>query len=132
MATESKKETASTKADAPDLESVMNVLHSDVADVDAGTAIDSIDGWVDYLKGHKDDGVKKLSASLKDLKKLLKGQKTEALDIVSALSRLGEQTSALGDSAERGVKGPLHLLGKTLISFSYKIEKMADKASKED
>jgi hypothetical protein len=127
MTTEQKTNTASTKEDTPDIDSLVDVLHSDVTDVDTGTAVDSIDEWIDFLKGHKEEGVKEISTSLKDLKKLLKGKHSDASEISSTLSQLGEQTNAVGDSAQRGVKGPLHTVGKALISFSHKVEKMADK-----
>jgi hypothetical protein len=127
MTTEQKTNTASTKEDTPDIDSLVDVLHSDVTDVDTGTAVDSIDEWIDFLKGHKEEGVKEISTSLKELKKLLKGKSSDASEIASVLSQLGEQTNAAGDSAQRGVKGPLHTVGKALISFSHKVEKMADK-----
>ncbi|MBE9013515.1 hypothetical protein IQ250_25305 [Pseudanabaenaceae cyanobacterium LEGE 13415] len=117
---------------APDIESLTEVLHSDATEVEPEEAIDSIDEWVDFLKGHKEDNIKELSASLKELKKLLKGKKTEASQIVEALAKLGEQTNAIGDEAARGVKGPVHTLGKALITFSHKIERAAAKAEKEE
>jgi hypothetical protein len=127
MATQSKENAASTKDNAPDIDAVMDVLHSDISDLDSSSAVDAIDEWVDFLKGHKEEGVKELSSSLKDLKKLLKGKNSDPSEIAAVLNTLGEQTNALGDSAERGVKGPLHTLGKGLVTFSHKVEKMADK-----
>jgi hypothetical protein len=115
---------------APDVESAIDFLHGDITEVESDEGIDAIDEWVDFLKGHKEEGIKELSASLKELKKLLKGKKTEASDIAEVLAKLGEQTNAIGDDAERGVKGPVHKLGKALISASHKIEKMAEKADK--
>ncbi|MBD1844786.1 hypothetical protein H6F89_15570 [Cyanobacteria bacterium FACHB-63] len=116
---------------APDIESLTEILHSDPAEIESEEAIDSIDEWVDFLKGHKEENIKELSASLKELKKLLKGKKTEASQIVEVLAKLGEQTNAIGDEAGRGVKGPTHTLGKALITFSHKIERAATKAEKE-
>ncbi len=115
----------------PDIESLTEILHSDITEIESDAAIDSIDEWVDFLKGHKEDNIKELSASLKELKKLLKGKKTEASAIVEALSKLGEQTNAIGDEAGRGVKGPVHTLGKALITFSHKIERAAAKSEKD-
>lgn len=112
----------------PDIESVIDFLHSDITEVESTEGVDAIDEWVDFLKGHKEENIKELSASLKELKKLLKGKKTEPSEIVEVLAKLGEQTNAIGDEAERGVKGPAHKLGKALISSSHKIEKMAEKA----
>lgn len=125
------KSTDSELNNAPDIESLTEVLHSDITEVEPEQAIDSIDEWVDFLKGHKEENIKELSASLKELKKLLKGKKTEASQIVEVLAKLGEQTNAIGDEAERGVKGPAHTLGKALITFSHKIERAAAKAEKE-
>lgn len=116
---------------APDIESLTEILHSDATEIESEEAIDSIDEWVDFLKGHKEDNVKELSASLKELKKLLKAKKTEASQIVEALQKLGEQTNAIGDEAGRGVKGPVHTLGKALITFSHKVERAAAKSEKE-
>lgn len=112
---------------APDVESLTEILHGDPTDIEADEAINSIDEWLDFLKGHKEDNIKELSASLKDLKKLLKGKKSEGSEIAAVLATLGEQTNAIGDEAARGVKGPLHTLGKALITFSHKIERTAAK-----
>jgi hypothetical protein len=112
---------------APDVESLTEILHSDPTEIESDEAIDSIDEWMDFLKGHKEDNVKELSASLKELKKLLKGKKSEGSEIAEVLAKLGEQTNAIGDEAVRGVKGPLHTLGKALISFSHKVERAANK-----
>jgi hypothetical protein len=115
---------------APDVESLTEILHGDPTEIDADEALDSIDEWVDFLKGHKEENIKELSASLKELKKLLKGKKTEASEIASVLATLGEQTTAIGDEAARGVKGPLHTLGKAMITFSHKIERSTAKDEK--
>ncbi|MBW4444407.1 MAG: hypothetical protein KME10_24945 [Plectolyngbya sp. WJT66-NPBG17] len=131
-AKKSDSNTAESDVDnAPDIESLTEILHGDITEIESDEAIDSIDEWVDFFKGHKEDNVKELSASLKDLKKLLKGKRTEATQIVEALAKLGEQTNAIGDEAGRGVKGPVHTLGKALITFSHKIERAAAKAEKE-
>lgn len=114
----------------PDIESMIDFLHGDITEAESTDGIDMIDEWVDFLKGHKEDNIKELSASLKELKKLLKGKKTEPNEIAAVLAKLGEQTNAIGDDSERGVKGPAHKLGKALISSSHKIEKVAEKADK--
>jgi hypothetical protein len=123
--------TESKVDNAPDVESLTELLHSDITEIESTNAIDSIEEWVDFLKGHKADNIKEVSASLKELKKLLKGKKSEAGEIAAELTKLGEQTTAIGDDAERGVKGPLHALGKALITFSHKIERAAAKAQKD-
>ncbi|MBC7824479.1 MAG: hypothetical protein H7126_11520, partial [Candidatus Parcubacteria bacterium] len=69
-----------------------------------------------------------LSASLKELKKLLKGKKSEASEIAEVLEQLGEQTTAIGDDSGKGIKGPLHKVGKALAQAAKKIEKAAEKA----
>jgi hypothetical protein len=123
-----KEETKNVDAqdNAPDIESVIEFFHGDITEVESEAGIDSIDEWVDFLKGHKEEGIKELSASLKQLKKLLKAKNADAGEIAEVLNQLGEQTNAIGDDAERGVKGPLHKLGKALISSSHKVEKFAD------
>lgn len=139
-AMEEKQSTASHQAEAkhadadqddasPDVDSLVEVLHSDVTELESEDAIESIDLWVNFLKGHKEDNVKALSASLKELKKLLKGKKSETSEIAAVLEQLGEQTTAIGDESGRGVKGPLHTVGKALAQAAKKIEKSADKAN---
>ena len=113
---------------SPEVDSLVEVLHGDVTEIEADTAIESIDVWVNFLKGHKEENVKELSASLKELKKLLKGKKTEAREIAEVLEQLGEQTTAIGDDSGKGIKGPLHKVGKALAQAAKKIEKVAEKA----
>jgi hypothetical protein len=114
--------------ETPDAESLVEILHGDVTEIEPSEAIGQIDLWINFLKGHKEENIKEISSSLKELKKLLKGKKSEASQIAEVLSQLGEQTNAIGDEAERGVKGPLHKVGKALIHAAGKIEKIADKA----
>lgn len=113
---------------SPEVDSLVEVLHGDVTEIEADTAIESIDVWVNFLKGHKEENVKELSASLKELKKLLKGKKSEASEIAEVLEQLGEQTTAIGDDSGKGIKGPLHKVGKALAQAAKKIEKVAEKA----
>jgi hypothetical protein len=108
-----------------DIESAVAILHSEIAEVKVNTASSSIDKWIDFLNGHKDEHSKEILASLKELKKLLKGQNSDAAELAKLLGKLGEQTTAVGDDAARGVKGPMHTLGKALITFSHKIERSA-------
>jgi hypothetical protein len=114
--------------ETPDVESLVEVLHGDVTEIESEESIEAIDLWVNFLKGHKEENIKEVSASLKELKKLLKGKKSEASEIAEVLHNLGEQTNAIGDEAERGVKGPLHKVGKALMQAAKKIEKYAEKA----
>ncbi|MCU0548882.1 MAG: hypothetical protein MUC48_05995 [Leptolyngbya sp. Prado105] len=123
-----KKSSGESEIDnAPDVESLTETLHGDPTEIESDEAINSIDEWVDFLKGHKQDNIKELSASLKDLKKLLKGKKSDGSEIAQVLATLAEQTNAIGDEAARGVKGPLHTLGKALVTFSHKVERAAAK-----
>ncbi|PSB21671.1 hypothetical protein C7B65_03580 [Phormidesmis priestleyi ULC007] len=108
---------------SPDVDSLAEVLHGDLTEIESDAAIASVDVWVNFLKGHKEENLKELSASLKELKKLLKGKKSEASEIAEVLEQLGEQTTAIGDEAGRGVKGPLHSVGKALAQAAKKIEK---------
>ena len=108
---------------SPDADSLLDVLHGDLTEIEPGEAIEAVDLWVNFLKGHKEENLKELSASLKELKKLLKGKKSEASEIADVLEQLGEQTTAIGDEAGRGVKGPLHKVGKALAQAAKKIEK---------
>jgi hypothetical protein len=106
-----------------DIEATVAILHSEIAEVKVNTAGNSIDKWIDFLNGHKDEHSQEISDSLKELKKLLKGQNSDAAEISKLLNKLGEQTTAVGDDAARGVKGPMHTLGKALITFSHKVER---------
>ena len=108
---------------SPDVDSLVEVLHGDLTEIESDDAIESVDMWVNFLKGHKEEAVKELAASLKELKKLLKGKKSEASEIADVLEQLGEQTTAIGDEAGRGIKGPLHKVGKALAQAAKKIEK---------
>jgi hypothetical protein len=108
-----------------DIESTVAILHSEISEVKVNAASSSIDKWIDFLNGHKDEHSKGISDSLKELKKLLKGQNSDAAEISKLLNKLGEQTTAVGDDAARGVKGPMHTVGKALITFSHKIERSA-------
>ena len=125
---EAKHVDADQDESSPEVDSLVEVLHGDVTEIEADTAIESIDVWVNFLKGHKEENVKELSASLKELKKLLKGKKTEASEIAEVLEQLGEQTTAIEDDSGKGIKGPLHKVGKALAQAAKKIEKVAEKA----
>jgi hypothetical protein len=107
------------------IESTVALLHSEISEVKVNAASSSIDKWIDFLNGHKDEHSKGISDSLKELKKLLKGQNSDAAEISKLLNKLGEQTTAVGDDAARGVKGPMHTVGKALITFSHKVERSA-------
>jgi hypothetical protein len=117
--------TQSESKEHKDIESAIAILHSEVADVKVNATTDAIDKWIDFLNGHKDEHSNEISSSLKELNKLLKGKNSDAAEISKLLNKLGEQTTALGDDAARGVKGPMHSLGKALITFSHKIERSA-------
>jgi hypothetical protein len=108
-----------------DIDSVVAILHGEIADIKVNAATDAIDKWIDFLNGHKDENSKEILVSLKELKKLLKGKKSDASEISKLLNKLGGQTTTLGDDAARGVKGPMHTLGKALITFSHKVERSA-------
>ena len=120
---EAKHADAEQDEESPDVDSLVEVLHGDLTEIESDDAIESVDLWVNFLKGHKEDNIKELAASLKELKKLLKGKKSEASEIADVLEQLGEQTTAIGDEAGRGVKGPLHKVGKALAQAAKKIEK---------
>ena len=120
---EAKHVDADQDDESPDVDSLAETLHGYLTEIEPGDAIESVDLWVNFLKGHKEDNVKELSASLKELKKLLKGKKSEASEIADVLEQLGEQTTAIGDEAGKGVKGPLHKIGKALAQAAKKIEK---------
>jgi ABC-type transporter Mla subunit MlaD len=108
-----------------DIESVLAILHGEVSGVEVNTTSESIDKWIDILNGYKGE-YKEILANLKELNKLLKSQNSDAGEIVQLLVNLGEQTTAIGDDAASGIKGPLHTLGKALVTFSHKVQRHAN------
>lgn len=96
--------------------------------IDAATGF--IDEWYDILHKSKEPELKEIGNSLKQLKKLLTGNKTKGEDLVEVLHQLGEQTDSYGNNAERGYKTKLHKLGKTLNKAGSFIEKELKKNEK--
>ncbi|MCY7278332.1 MAG: hypothetical protein LH702_32490 [Phormidesmis sp. CAN_BIN44] len=43
---------------SPEVDSLVEVLHSNVTEIESDTAIESIDVWVNLLKCHKEENIK--------------------------------------------------------------------------
>jgi uncharacterized phage infection (PIP) family protein YhgE len=100
--------------DTPELDDLLEILEDDVTELEPEEAIAAIEEWHDALKGTKDEGLKAVSHSLTELKKLLKSKKADPAKLSEVLTQLGEQTDAAAATAERGTKGQLREVGKAL------------------
>lgn len=130
--TDSKAEKAEADAnedidEGEELDELVAMLEEgELTDLNPEEAIESIDEWYEILHSSKDDGLKELSKSLKQLKKVLSSSKAKEGDIAEALSQLGEQTNTYADDAQRGYKTKLHKLGKSFIKASKSLEQTTE------
>jgi mRNA-degrading endonuclease YafQ of YafQ-DinJ toxin-antitoxin module len=97
-----------------DLKSLVETLEGDLTAIEPEAAIALIDEWEAAIKETKDDSLKAIDHSLKELKKQLKLKKADPAKLAEVLIELGEQTSQMADHAERGTKGQLREVGKAL------------------
>jgi ABC-type transporter Mla subunit MlaD len=116
------KNDAQATQDTPDLGALLEALEGGVTALDPEAAIAVIDQWEAALKDTKDKPLKEVSSSLKELKKLLKGKKTEASELGEVLTKLGEQTTEAAAEAERGTKGQLQKVGKALSKVGQSLD----------
>jgi hypothetical protein len=108
--------------ETPDVDELLETLHGDVTDIEPEEGVQVIDQWLAVLKGSKEEGVKEIASHLQQLKKLLKGKKTDAAEIAEVLTQLGEETEAFAADAARGIKGPVQKLGKALVKVGKSIK----------
>ncbi len=98
------------------LETLVDTLEaSDLTD--AKSSMTQIDRWYDLLHKSEDENLQQIATELKDLKKILKGNKVKAAELSKQLIEIGEQTTAAASTAQRGFKGAIQKLGKGLTAF---------------
>ncbi|BAT53316.1 hypothetical protein NOS3756_22750 [Nostoc sp. NIES-3756] len=97
-----------------EIDAVVETLEEDLAQVDTGAAVGSIDKWYNLLHKLDDENLQEIATGLKELKQALNRKTSKASDISNILEKLGEQTAQAGQEAKRGFKGPLQRLGKLL------------------
>ena len=105
-----------------ELGSLLESLDQDVEEIDSKSSMDDIDRWTDLLHKSDEDGLKSIAKDLKELKRLLKGSKTKGSEISEKLIGLGEQTTEAASMANRGFKGAIKALGKSLTKLGESIE----------
>lgn len=126
---DSKAIAADAQADSDLLEqlnSLSEVLNSDLSDIDPEEGIRQIDEWYNVLHKSKDSAAKELSNNLKQLKQMLKGNKATGHEIGEALAELGEQTSEFAGNADKELKTPLQKLGKQFSKAGSALGKAED------
>ena len=84
---------------------------------DSKSSIAQIDRWYDLLHKSDDEHLQQIATELKDLKKLLKGNKVKAAELSQQLLEIGELTTAAATTAQRGFKGVIQKLGKGITAF---------------
>lgn len=104
------------------LDELTEILDQDVDELDSESGTQEIDYWHSLLQKSEDSDIKEIATKLKELRKLLGGNKTKAQDISQKLIQLGEHTTDVADSAIRGFKGVIKTLGKSLVKLGESIE----------
>lgn len=105
-----------------ELNSLVESLDQDVAKIDSKSSLGDIDQWSELLHKCEDDDLKAIAKELKKLKDLLKGGKAKGSDISEKLIQLGEHTVDAASMANRGFKGAIQTLGKSLTKLGKSIE----------
>ncbi len=104
------------------IDSLVETLGQEPSKIDTESAGESIEHWYEFLHKSEDKKLKAIAGDLKELKKLLKGNKTKASDLSEKLIELGEQTTESAASASKGFKGIVKKLGKALTKFGKSIK----------
>ena len=105
-----------------ELGSLVESLDQEAEEIDSKSSMGDIDRWTDLLHKSDEDGLKSIAKDLKELKRLLKGSKTKGSEISEKLIGLGEQTTDAASMANRGFKGAIKALGKSLTKLGESIE----------
>lgn len=105
-----------------EIDSLTQSLDQDVKKIDSKSSMGDLDRWADVLHKSDDDGLKSIAKDLKELKHLLKGSKTKGDELSKKLIQLGEQTTDAASMANRGFKGAIQTLGKSLTKLGKSIE----------
>lgn len=106
-----------------ELGALVDTLEGDLTAIEPEAAIALIDEWEAAIKETKDDNLKAIDTSLKELKKQLKLKKADPAKLGEVLIQLGEHTNESADAAPRGTKGQLHKIGKALSKAGKALEK---------
>ena len=105
-----------------ELDSLVETLDQDVEKIDTKSSTGDLDRWTEVLHKSDDDDLKSIAKGLKKLKDALKGGKAKGSDISEMLIKLGEQTADASSMANRGFKGAIQTLGKSLTKLGKSIE----------
>lgn len=105
-----------------EIHSLVEDLDQDVEEIDAKSSMGDLDKWSEMLQKSDDKDIKTIAKDLKKLKDALKGGKLKGSDISEMLVQLGEQTSEASAVANRGFKGAIQTLGKSLTKLGKSIE----------
>lgn len=113
---------AEDREHAEHIDSLVETLEGDLSSVDSEVALGAIDEWYSLLHKSEDENLKEIANGLKELKQILKRSKPKGADIGEVLTRLGEQTTEVGQEAARGLKGRIQKLGKLLTRVGKSLE----------
>ena len=105
-----------------ELDSLVETLDQDAEKIDSKSSMGDLDRWTDLLHKSDDDDLKAIAKDLKKLKEALKGGKAKGSDLSEMLIQLGEQTTDASSMANRGFKGAIQTLGKSLTKLGKSIE----------
>jgi ABC-type transporter Mla subunit MlaD len=123
---------AETTADvSQELNELLETLNGDLHEIEAEAALELVDQWHDLLHKAKEPEIKEVSSSLKELRKLLKSDKTTGHEVGEVLTKLGEQVSQVASKTDE-LKAPLQKLGKQLGQTATAVGKAEDQEYLED
>lgn len=86
----------------------------DLTEIEPEVATELIEEWYDILNQSDEEPLKEMASSLKQLKKVLSGKKSQPEAIAEVLEQLGGQTEEYANEAKRGFKGKMHQLSELL------------------
>lgn len=103
------------------IETLVETLDQEVETIDPKATAGDIDHWYTFLHKSDDESLQAIASDLKELKQLLKGSKSKSAELSEKLVDLGEQTVEAASIANRGFKGTIKKLGKTLTRLGKSI-----------
>jgi ABC-type transporter Mla subunit MlaD len=109
-----------------EIDSLLELLQGDLTEIEPEAALETIEEWYSILHKSKDAELKELSGHLKELKQALKGGKASGHEIGDLLEQIGEQTYDAAGDLEKGLKTPIHRLGKQLSKVGKSLGKAED------
>ena len=102
--------------------SLIDILQEDLTGVDVDTATAAIDEWYQQLKGSKNQDLKQISTSLRNLKKLVTSEEADESEIAEILISLGEHIGDYASKADENISEPLQELSAALIDAGDSLE----------